>query len=185
VSLNFEVAGRYQILLVDPPWRYTGSPTKWGAVEKFYATMADDEIAALPVRDWLEPRSVVFLWATSPKLDSAIGMICSWGLTYRGVAFVWVKTRRDGKPIGAQGVRPSIVKPTTEYVLAASMTARGRPLPLADEGVAQVVLAPRRAHSQKPEEVQDRIERLYPCTAKAELFARRRRDGWDCYGDEI
>lgn len=177
---------RYQVLLADPPWGYYGDQGKWGAAAKFYATMTPEEIAALPVQDWLEPKSVVFLWATSPRLDTAIDTLRSWGLTYRGIAFVWTKTRKsDGMPIGAQGVRPSIVKPTTEFVLAASTKEKGRPLPIADEGVPQVVLAPRGAHSQKPEIVQDRIERLYPYASRAELFARRRREGWDCYGDEI
>lgn len=186
MTLKFEVTNRYQILVVDPPWRYTGSPTKWGAVEKFYSTMSDDEIISLPVRDWLDEPSVVFLWTTQSKMGLAYKCIENWGLWERGPAFIWVKTRKsDGQPIGAMGVRPSIVKPTTEFVLAASTKKKGRPLPIADEGVPQVVLAPRGAHSQKPEMVQDRIEKLYPYASRAELFARRRRNGWDCYGDEI
>jgi N6-adenosine-specific RNA methylase IME4 len=177
---------RYDVMLLDPPWAYTGSPTKWAAAAKFYDLMSPAEIAALPVRDWLNPRSVVFLWATSPRLDVAMDTIRAWGLHYRGIAFVWVKTRKDGlTPVGAQGVRPSIVKPTTEYVIAASATASGRPLPVRDEAVAQVVLAPKGEHSQKPEEVQSRIERLYPSASKAELFARRHRAGWSCYGDQL
>jgi N6-adenosine-specific RNA methylase IME4 len=177
---------RYQILLIDPPWTYYGDQTKWGAAAKFYPTLDDETISNLPVMNWLEPPGVVFLWATGPKLESAIWVIEEWGLFYRGVAFVWVKTKRDRvTPIGAQGVRPSIVKPTTEYVLAASTQKKGRPLPIADESVQQVVLAPKQEHSQKPETVQDRIEQLYPTASKAELFARRHRTGWDCYGDEL
>jgi N6-adenosine-specific RNA methylase IME4 len=77
------------------------------------------------------------------------------------------------------------VKPTTEFVLAASMTKSGRPMPLADESVAQVVLAPLGEHSQKPDEIQSRIERLYPDASRIELFARRCRDGWQAWGNEI
>jgi N6-adenosine-specific RNA methylase IME4 len=176
----------YNVLVLDPAWSYYGDQAKWGAAAKFYNTMTTEQIAALPVRDWLEPKNVVFLWATGPRLDTAIDMVRAWGLQFRGAAFVWVKTRKsDGMPIGAQGVRPSIVKPTTEFVIAASTKAKGRPMPLADEGVPQVVLAPKGAHSQKPEAVQDRIERLFPHASKAELFARRARPGWDCYGDEL
>jgi N6-adenosine-specific RNA methylase IME4 len=102
------------------------------------------------------------------------------------VAFVWVKTKADGiTPIGAQGVRPTIVKPTTEFVLAASMRAKGRPLPLASESVRQVVLAPKREHSRKPDEVARRIEALYPHARKLEMFARERRPGWDAWGDDV
>jgi N6-adenosine-specific RNA methylase IME4 len=52
--------------------------------------------------------------------------------------------------------------------------------------VRQVVLAPQPgAHSAKPEEVQDRLEALWPGgTPRLELFARRRRAAWACWGGE-
>lgn len=133
----------------------------------------------------LSDRGVLFLWATAPRLDFAVDVLREWGLVFRGVSFVWVKTKKDGTPVGAQGVRPSIVKPTCEFVLAGSKVAKGRPMPLDDESVRQVVLASRGAHSAKPVEVHERIEVLYPEASKLELFARGCRDGWDCWGDEV
>ncbi len=177
--------GEYGVVLADPPWGYYGQQDKWGAAEKFYRTMADEDLLKLPMLNLMAAKSVLFLWATSPRLDFAMRCMETWGLHYRGVAFVWVKTRKDGQPIGAQGVRPSIVKPTTEFVLAASTVAKGRPLPLADEGVPQVVLAPKQEHSVKPVEVHERIERLYPNQTKIELFARARRPGWIAWGNEV
>lgn len=51
--------------------------------------------------------------------------------------------------------------------------------------VRQVVMAPRGVHSEKPEEVQARIEQLWPdATPRLELFARRRREGWKAWGNE-
>jgi len=176
---------KYDVVLADPPWSYYGAKDKWGAAAKFYDTMSDDEILALDVKSLLKPSSVVFLWATGPRLDLAIRTLASWGCYYRGVAFVWVKATKAGVPFGARGVRPSIVKPTTEFVLAGSMKKSGRPLPIADESVAQVVLAPLGAHSAKPGEIQARIERLYPDASRIELFARRRRDGWAAWGNEV
>jgi N6-adenosine-specific RNA methylase IME4 len=179
--------GTYDVVLADPPWTYSGQPDKWGAAARQYRCQSDDWIKALPIADLLDRRGVIFCWATCPLLDVAISAIEAWGLAFRGVAFVWVKTRRSDPsvPIGAQGVRPSIVKPTSELVLAASNVRKGRPLPLADEGVSQIVLAPKGAHSEKPDDVQARIERLYPETRRIELFARRRRPGWDAWGDEL
>lgn len=101
-----------------------------------------------------------------------------------GVAFVWIKTKRDGSPIGAQGVRPSIVKPLTEFVLAASRVPNGRPMPLGSESVVQTVFAPRREHSRKPDEVRERIEQLYPDARRLEVFARTSAPGWDVWGNE-
>jgi N6-adenosine-specific RNA methylase IME4 len=175
----------YDVLLADPPWSYYGQQNKWGAAAKFYDTVPDEAIANLPVPDLLSEKGILFLWATSPRLDVAMSCLAHWGLFFRGVAFVWVKARKDGQPIGAQGVRPSIVKPTAEYVLAASRVARGRPMKLADEGVPNVVLAPKRAHSQKPDQIVQSIDRLYPDASKLEMFARTERAGWDAWGNEV
>jgi N6-adenosine-specific RNA methylase IME4 len=176
---------KYDVILIDPPWSYYGQQDKWGAAAKFYETMSDEELRRMPVGDVAKKTSVLFCWATGPRLDIAIDLIRSWGFAYRGAAFVWVKTTKAGVPIGARGVRPSIVKPTSEFVLAGSMTTKGRPMPIADESVAQVVLAPLREHSRKPDEIQDRINRLYPNATKLEMFARQRRDGWDSWGNEV
>lgn len=105
-------------------------------------------------------------------------------MVYRGVAFNWIKTRRDGKPIGAQGVPPTGTKPVTELCLLATLTSKGRPFPLLDAAVCQTVFAPRREHSAKPPEVRDRIVALYGDRPRVELFAREAADGWSRWGNE-
>lgn len=173
------------LCVMDPPWSYWGDPNKDAAAGKHYTCMTDEELARIDVHSYLRRHGLLLMWATSPKMDVAIATIAAWGLTYRGVAFVWVKTRKDGTVIGAQGPRASVTKSTTEFVLAATTKKRGRPLPIADESVAQVVLAPRGEHSEKPAEVYRRIERMYPDASKCELFARAERPGWACVGDEL
>jgi N6-adenosine-specific RNA methylase IME4 len=176
---------KYQVVYADPPWSYYGAQDKMGAAAKFYPTMSDEDLMAMDIQSVLEKPGVLFMWVTSPRLDFGIRLIESWGLTYRGVAFTWVKTKSDQlTPIGAQGVRPSVVKPTAEFVLVASNVAKGRPLPLADEGVPHVVLASKMEHSRKPDEVHRRIERLYPDATKLEMFARRPMAGWDVWGND-
>ncbi len=173
----------YDVVVTDPPWAHYGSQTKWGAAAKFYETVSDDDLVEV-ARPPLAPNGVLFMWATGPRMDAAIRLIDTWGLHYRGMAFVWVKTGKDGTPWKARGVRPSIVKPLTEFVLAASPQRRGRPMPLSSESVVQTVFAPVQEHSRKPDEVQDRIEQLYPHATKLEMFARQRRPGWDAHGLE-
>lgn len=180
-----EAAGPFNVVVADPPWDHYGSPDKWAAAGKFYPLMTDAELAALPVRRILARKAVVFMWCTSSSLARAIDLLDSWDLHYRGVAFVWCKTAQNGRPIGAQGVRPSITKPLTEFVIAGATQPRGRPLPLASESIRQTVFAPRGRHSEKPEEVQAAIEEMYPNLPKAELFARRWRPGWTCWGNEF
>lgn len=175
---------KYDVVLADPPWEYYGQQDKWGAAAKFYETMSDQDILDFPLESYLKDTGVAFVWATSPRLDMAIDLLKARGLYYRGVAFVWIKTKKDGTPIKAQGVRPSIVKPLTEFVLAASKVKIGRPMQISSESVVQTVFAPKREHSRKPDEVQDRIDELYPKASKIELFARYARNGWDSWGDE-
>jgi N6-adenosine-specific RNA methylase IME4 len=52
--------------------------------------------------------------------------------------------------------------------------------------VRQVLVAPMsRRHSEKPEELQDRLEAIWPDgEPRLELFARRRRPSWACWGGE-
>jgi len=167
---------RYGVVICDPPISYYGSTHGMGDVGKEYETMSDGSLLDLgpAIGGVMASRSVMLLWATSPRLD------------YRGVAFTWVKTRKDGiTPIGAQGVRPSIVKPTCEFVLAGSPIPKGRPLKLRDESVRHVILHPRTGHSIKPDAVHEAVESMYPDAAKLEMFARRPRPGWTCIGNEM
>jgi N6-adenosine-specific RNA methylase IME4 len=178
------MANKYDVILADPPWTYEGIQDKWGAAAKFYKLMPTEDIYRLPILDLLTDKGVLFLWATGPKLDLAVNAISEWGLWYRGVAFVWVKTSKEGLPWRARGVRPSIVKPLTEFVLVGSPVKKGRPMLLSDESVVQTVFARVQEHSAKPAEVSERIESLYPNAKRLELFARSPRKGWDSWGDE-
>jgi len=179
----------YQVILTDPPWGYYGSTDGMGDVGKEYKTMSEQEL--LDYRYPLDKKGILFMWTTGPKLEFSLNCIRAHGLHYRGVAFVWVKTKKDGvTPVGAVGVRPSIVKPLAEFVISASYVEKGRPMPLHAENIGQFVLSPHvrfigGRHSQKPDAVQERIERMYPDATKAEFFARRYRVGWDCFGDEL
>jgi N6-adenosine-specific RNA methylase IME4 len=80
------------------------------------------------------------------------------------------------------------------YVRAAHETCllatRGT-VKVADRAVRSVFDAPvptlngKRVHSRKPDAIYDIAERLVPGGPFVELFARRRRDGWQCFGNEL
>lgn len=65
---------------------------------------------------------------------------------------------------------------------------RGKLPPIAKEEQGKIHTVfheiPKR-HSQKPEVSYEIIERLYPDARKLELYARRERPGWDCWGNEV
>lgn len=185
---------QYQIAYVDPPWYYPTGPTtitkegkttrSFGAGD-YYQLMKEEEIVeyGTNVTCSLSADGVVFLWATLPLLDQAFRVIEGWGLEYAGMPFVWVKTKKDGSPMGAKGGIPRIVKPTCEVVLAASKQHQIiRP---SDFTIRNVVMEPPREHSRKPDCIRDAIERMYPNANKVEHFSRQTFDGWDCFGNEV
>lgn len=185
----------YSVCLADPPWTYYGDEQKMAAAGKHYKLMTQEELGALPVRELLAQDAALFLWATCPRLDYAIDLIRAWGFHYRGVAWVWAKTRKDGALIHGQGIPPTFTKPTTEMVLAASTKPRGRPFKIQTSKMAQVIEAPiegeivpgpREQHSAKPKKFHRLIEELAgPEPSKIELFCRGWPEpGWHGWGNE-
>jgi N6-adenosine-specific RNA methylase IME4 len=175
---------RYDIVYLDPPWYYYGSPVKDAAAGKHYPMMSLEELAALDLRGILNKRAAVFIWATCPRLNFALALIDAWKLHYRGVAYVWVKVNRRGQIIEGQGIPPTFTKPTSELLLVATTNPKGRPFPILDLAQAQVVLQPRGAHSEKPAIFRGLIEGLCGRRPRIELFARSHPKGWDVWGAE-
>jgi N6-adenosine-specific RNA methylase IME4 len=60
----------------------------------------------------------------------------------------------------------------------------GTMLPPPGRRPSSIIRAPRRGHSVKPGEAFNMIEAISP-GPRLEMFARRERAGWDCWGDEI
>ncbi len=58
-------------------------------------------------------------------------------------------------------------------------------MPVSTRKERGVIIAPVGKHSQKPEEQYAKIERLYPNADRIELFARQKRPGWDCWGNNL
>lgn len=177
---------RYDVLLIDPPWSHFGDPNKNAAAGKHYQLMTDADVNNLPIKKILKKDAYVFVWATTPRLNAAIEAISSWGLHYRGVAHIWVKTRADGGIIHAQGIPPTYSKPTTELLLVATTKRTGRPIKLLTAKLPQVVLAPREGHSTKPEVFRKHIETAFgPGYNMIEIFARKISPGWDAIGNVV
>lgn len=178
----------YEIAYCDFPWEYTS----FGTAKLPYKTLSEAEIGAWDWSKYLAPRAVVFSWATGPKLDVALRAGEEWrknhGLHYQGVAYTWVKTTNAGKPIGASGPRPRLVKPLDEFVLAFSTTPKERTFPLLTESQIQHVFAPkvkRGDHSRKPPIFRDLIVELLGDRPRIELFCRNAPAfGWCGWGDE-
>ncbi len=175
------VHGPFATIVADPPWDFRTYSEKGAgrSPSAHYPTMGLDDIKALPVADLAARNACLFLWTTGSHLPMALEVMEAWGFTYKSCAFVWVKTTRTDQQKLATGLG-FWTRQNAEHVL---LGTRGRPK-RKSANVQQTLLAPRLEHSRKPEEIQDRIERLVD-GPYLELFARRHRPGWFCWGDEL
>ena len=169
---------RYAIIYADPPWDYKGQlqhagpgSDDTGGATRHYETLTLAQLKRLEVPSISADDCLLFLWATSPHLDQAIDLGKSWGFDWATVAFVWDKVR----------VNPGFY--TLSQCELCLVFKRGRiPRPRGARNVRQLVRSERGPHSAKPEEVRERIDRMFPDHAKIELFARRVAPGWDAWG---
>lgn len=141
--------------------------------------MKYEEIAGLPISRISAENSVLFLWVTFPNLKEGINLFNDWGFAYKTLGFSWIKTnQKNGKPFFGIGY---YAKSNCEVCL---MGIKGRIAPISNK-ISSCVISPRRQHSQKPDEVRNRIVELFGDKPRIELFARQQADGWDCWGNEV
>lgn len=185
--------GPFACILADPPWRfktYGNNGDGRGAI-RHYRTMTLDEIKELPVRDVAAPDCYLWLWVTGPHLRQGFEVLDAWGFKYSGIGLSWAKMkRRFGDPSVQKG---QLILSDDLWHMGAGYTTRknaelcliarrGSPKRI-DKGVRELIVAPVREHSRKPDEAHERIERM--CAGpRLEMFARGGRPGWTVWGNE-
>ncbi|MGR3292531.1 MAG: MT-A70 family methyltransferase [Candidatus Scalindua sp.] len=170
---------KYQIIYADPPWEYNFAPTKSVAIETHYPTLTQDKIKNLQIPS--ADNSVLYLWATAPKLLEALEVMKAWGFTYKTQA-IWDKGR-TGMGYWFLGQH--------EILLVGTKGKFSPPEPALRK--SSVIYEKRGTHSKKPTKIRELIHQWYPDKTKIELFARKPDllfdadgyDGWDVWGDEV
>ena len=176
VEFDAKKLGKFAVLYADPPWQYENPPMGGNnrSIENHYPTMTLDEICALPVGDVAHENSVLFMWATSPKLAECHQVLIAWGFNYR-TNIVWVK---DKIGMGYHA------RERHELLLIAK---RGEfPPPPVEARPDSVQQAPRLDHSAKPPLFYDLIDAMYPGVRKVELFGRApaEKELWTAWGNQ-
>lgn len=173
----------YQIIYADPPWRQGKGGKKsvrpvssGGVLEYPVLSLKDIEGIMWNVLDYADSNCVLFLWAIDKYLFEAerIGNAVGFNLHAR---MIWNKV--TGIPCAFT------IRFGHEYLL---YMYKGKLLPVALEQrgkIHSVFTEQVKRHSQKPEIAYQIIEKLYPNALKLELFARNKREGWDCWGNEV
>jgi N6-adenosine-specific RNA methylase IME4 len=171
------------IIYCDPPWSY-GNQSHSSAAELHYRTMTDAELAALPVAGLAGEDCALLMWATLPKLDSALRVMAAWGFEYRTVFVVWVKVQRYmGRLRSGTG---TYTQPNAELVL---LGTRGRISAAAStnaELINNVVMSRKREHSRKPDLLRQMAVEVFGDYPRVELFARGHvSHDWLAWGNEV
>ncbi len=176
----------YRVIYADPPWSFAtySDKGKGRSAQAHYDCLGMDDLCKIPVREWAARNCALFLWTTDPLLPQALKLIEAWGFTYKTVGFYWAKLNRSvpRKRFAEKDFFTGLGFWTRANVEQCLLATRGNPKREAKD-VRRLVIAPRREHSRKPEEVYGRIERLLG-GPYLELFARGTRPGWDSWGDQ-
>ena len=179
-------AGEYRCIVVDPPWDQgkTGkrSVRPNQGTDLSYPTLTYSEISMLPIADWATPDAFIWVWATNsrsrssgkPILVQAFELLEHWGFQYY-TTITWNKSTGPC-PFGPYQI-------TTEHCL---FGYRGKCIfPKASLGKMQTVFsASVRRHSEKPSTIYRHIRRYFS-PPRLDVFARRRHQGFDAWGNEV
>jgi N6-adenosine-specific RNA methylase IME4 len=186
---------RYSVIYADPPWLYRLRSAKGEnkAPQRHYDCMTFEQLVAFRETIQLdficEPDCALFMWATWPivAIGRHVELMRAWGFEPK-TGSAWFKTTRSGKATFGTGY---LLRSASEpWFLATrgsprivSHSERGTMLTDETPDALGAIIANRREHSEKPNDMYGIIERLYPNARYLELFGRQRRQKWDVYGD--
>jgi|TARA_R110002072_G_scaffold266244_1_gene425086 N6-adenosine-specific RNA methylase IME4 len=178
---------KYNIIYADPPWHYGSKSAVNNTISSdikplsdHYNTMKLKELTALPVKNITKEDAACFMWVTDSHIDEALEVLKSWGFKYKTIVFNWVKTTSKGNY--CKNVAPWTMKSSEICLLGikGAMTKYKQA-----NNIESLVVSERKKHSQKPQEVRNRIELLFGELPRIELFARQKTEGWDSWGNEV
>jgi N6-adenosine-specific RNA methylase IME4 len=169
---------KYGIIYCDPPWRFHNYSAK--GEEKnpvaHYDCMDLAAIKNLPVSQLAAPDCALIMWATAPMLPEAIDTLKAWGFRFKS-AGAWAKQSSTGEK-WAFGTG-YCYRSAAEFWLLGTL---GKPRQRV-RNVRNLIVAPVREHSRKPEKMRADIEALWD-GPYCELFARESAPGWSSWGNQ-
>ncbi|NCO67599.1 MAG: hypothetical protein COY75_08810 [Nitrospirae bacterium CG_4_10_14_0_8_um_filter_41_23] len=162
--------GSYEVIVIDPPWPYGTEYDKDARrVASPYPELSLEELARmkLPSAD----NCVLWLWTTHKFIWDAKRLMDLWGFEYK-LILVWNKGKMGmGRWLRCQ----------TEFAL---LGIKGQPKwNLTNE--RDIITSARQEHSTKPDAFYEMVKKLCPAKSRIDIFARKKRQGCDSYGNEI
>ena len=164
---------RYSTIVVDPPWEQKNM-AKWkrrpNTAELLpYKTMSITEIENLPLQKLADNNCHLWIWTTNQFMPDAINLCKQWGFKYLST-ITWVKP---------SGVGAWFVNRTQHLIFG----YKGK-LKMNKRYLPTVYFDTPKRHSEKPESFYELFESV-SSENRLEMFARREREGWDVFGNEV
>lgn len=161
---------KFKTIVIDPPWKYKDKlSVKHGRVP--YMVMGIEAITSLPINRLAATNCHLYLWTTNAFIREAFALLDAWGFSYKTM-ITWVKPNALGSGYYWRN--------NTEHCLFA---VKGRRKVMRND-MWNVIIAPRRKHSEKPPEFMGCVEEMSP-KPRLEIFSRKKRTGWSVWGDEV
>jgi N6-adenosine-specific RNA methylase IME4 len=169
----------FRAIVADPPWSFRDKlPGRSRGAEKNYSVMRQLDIESYfrLFESDISPDAHLFLWRVASQVEEAYRVVRAWGFVPK-TELVWRKLTPTGKIHFGMG---RTLRSSHEVCIVAT---RGKPTPKS-KSVRTIFDAPVGRHSEKPEAFFALVEQLTD-GPYLELFARRKRPGWVCVGDEV
>ena len=173
----------YEVILADPPWNQKRGGKKAERPNSSGGLLVYPTLSLPEITDHLEkakllaaPKHVLFLWTIDKYLFEAEDIAKHLGYKLHA-RMIWNKV--TGIPAAFT------VRYGHEYLLYCTY---GGLLPVAAEArgkIHTVFTEQVRSHSEKPEESYRISSQLYPNQLKLEMYARKNREGWDAFGNQV
>jgi N6-adenosine-specific RNA methylase IME4 len=183
---------KYNTLVIDPPWPVQTIVGGYGTKSKYpnqsrnkrpdtmpYKTLDLKAIKSFPLASLAEQGAHIYCWTTNRFLPAAFGILEGWGVRYH---------------LTMPLVKKSGIAPCKGYVFGSEyclLGFAGRPMqPFLKIGRLNWLLTAKPGwrkmglHSRKPQAFYDLVEEMSP-GPRIDLFARRPREAWDVWGDEL
>ena len=164
----------FKCIVADPPWNERGGGQIKRGADRHYPLVKDKDMVGViknsPV--WLPDGDCHFwMWVTNNRLPLGLQIMEQLGFRYI-TNMAWCK---NSIGIG------QYLRGQHELCL---LGVRGKTMLPAFRNVPSVVIANKQAHSVKPFQAYQMIERVSP-GPRLEMFAREKRDGWTVWGNQV
>jgi N6-adenosine-specific RNA methylase IME4 len=171
---------QFDVITMDPPWQITTGTITRG-VNISYHQLDVNIIGEMPLRQ-VQSNGYIFMWVIASQFANGVLMLERWG--YEVETYLnWVKVSKYGRYMPSHGY---YMQHNKETVLVGR---KGTPMPEMDKSKFEslIVACRESRQSQKPIDIYELIEQVFPGGMYLEIFARPHnlRNGWVSIGIEL